>query len=70
MKDLIKAMEIFLKYCPEDTYDPTHCEHDVMYVTCVRFSDVSAEDIAALNDLGFKEDKENGGFKSYRFGSS
>jgi hypothetical protein len=70
MKDLIKALEIFLKYCPEDTYAPTHCEHDVMYVTCVPFDKVTNEDVAALDALSFTEDRENGGFKPYRFGSS
>ena len=68
MKDLIKALEIFLKYCPNDRYAPTHCEHDVMYVTCVQFDKVSPEDVAALEALGFT--KGEYGFQSYRFGSS
>jgi hypothetical protein len=68
MKDLIKALEIFLKYCPEDSYAPTHCEHDVLHVTCVEPEKVSPEDIAALEVLGFH--KGEFGFESFRFGSS
>ena len=70
MKDLIKALEIFLKYCPKDVHNPLHCEHDVMYVTCVKYADVSVDDRIKLDKLGFNEDTENYGFKSYRYGSS
>lgn len=70
MKDLIAALQILAKYAPEDTHNPTHCEHDVMYVTCVQFKDVSPADQDALAKLGFREDTENGGFQSYRYGSS
>jgi len=31
MNDLLKALTILAKYA-DDTYSPTHCEHDVMYV--------------------------------------
>lgn len=30
MKDLIKALEIFMKY--NNTQFPFHCEHDVLYI--------------------------------------
>lgn len=66
MEDLIKAFQIFLKY--GNISYPTHCEHDVMYVN-VPYSDVSDEDKAVLDALGFFEDTDNDGFKSYRFGS-
>jgi hypothetical protein len=68
MKDLIAALQIFAKYAP-DEYAPTHCEHDVLYVTCVKYDDVSDEDKAALDKLGFHESEYNG-FQSYRYGSS
>ena len=31
MKDLIEALQILLKYANDDR-DPTHCEHDQLYV--------------------------------------
>lgn len=70
MKDLIAALQILANYAEDDTYAPTHCEHDVLYVTCVQFKDVPSEDRKALSKLGFSEDRDNGGFQSYRFGSS
>jgi len=65
VNDLIKALQIFLKY--SDPYAPTHCEHDVMYVN-VNPAKVSDEDKAALDELGFTPDS-NGMFRSFRFGS-
>jgi len=32
MKDLITALNIFLKY--GNDYAPTHCEHDVLTTSC------------------------------------
>jgi hypothetical protein len=52
---------------PEQKW-PTHCEHDVLYVCHVDEEDVSAEDIARLDELGFFPNEE-GGFQSFRFGS-
>lgn len=66
MEDLIKALQIFLKY--GNPRNPTHCEHDVMFVA-IDPADVSEDDKDKLNDLGFYSDDEDGGFKSYRFGS-
>jgi len=66
MENLIKALQILLKY-GNPTY-PTHCEHDVMRVN-IRYSEVSNEDKKTLDGLGFDEDTENDGFKSYTFGS-
>lgn len=65
MNDLIKALQIFVKY--GDPYSPTHCEHDEMYIM-VNPTDVSPEDIAALEELGFTPNGDT--FKSYRFGSA
>ncbi len=65
MENLIKALQIFLKY--DNPSYPTHCEHDVMYV-CIDETLVSDEDKEELNRLGFFVD--DGGFKSYRYGSA
>lgn len=67
MKDLIKALQILEKYA-SDTYSPTHCEHDELWITCVNPYDVSAVDAAELKLLGFII--VDGGFRSFRFGSS
>lgn len=66
MEDLIKALQIFLKYGNKDY--PTHCEHDTMYVMYSP-SDVSEEDKAELKRLSFSPD-ENGYFTSYKYGSA
>lgn len=65
MEDLIKALQIFLKYS-NDTY-PTCCEHDELHV-CVDPNKVSEEDMLKLDELGFTPDGV-GGFHSFRFGS-
>jgi hypothetical protein len=67
MENLIKALQIFLKYA-NPTF-PTHCEHDVLYVN-IDYESVSEEDRDILSDLGFYHDEENGNFKSYKFGSA
>jgi hypothetical protein len=66
MNDLIKALQIFLKY--GDPKWPTHCEHDVLTVTCDP-AVVSEEDLKTLDELGFFPDND-GHFMSYRFGSA
>ena len=66
MKDLIRALEIFLKY--GDAQWPTHCEHDVLYVD-IRPEVVSEEDKILLKELSFVVDEEIDCFRSYRFGS-
>ena len=70
MEDLIKALQILLKY-GNPSY-PTHCEHDVMYICGIEPSDVSDEDKKALDKLGFFVDDESGeeGFRSFKFGSA
>lgn len=68
MDDLIKALQIFRKYT--DAKYPTGCEHDVLYVY-VDPADVSDEDIARLDKLGFDVDNGVGYcFSSSRFGSA
>jgi hypothetical protein len=66
MKDLIEALQIFLKY--GNPYSPTHCEHDVLTVM-IDFDKVSQEDKVKLEELSFKEN-DYGCFMSYRFGSA
>lgn len=65
MKDLIEALQIFLKYGNPDY--PTHCEHDTMYVM-IDPELVSDEDKARLDELGFSEGDNN--FYSYQYGSA
>jgi hypothetical protein len=66
MKDLIKALEIFLKYSDEKY--PTYCEHDVLYVN-VEPGNVSDSDLSELYDLGFFPNEDGEGFMSFRYGS-
>lgn len=68
MEDLIKALQIFLKYGNERF--PTHCEHDVLYIIGIAPDDVSEEDKAVLDNLGFFVNKDEDCFQSYRFGSA
>ena len=66
---LIEACQIFSKY--SDSKTPTHCEHDVLYITCVRPDDVSEEDMERLEELGFLPDREDlDCFMSFWYGSS
>lgn len=66
MSDLIKALQILLKY--GDPKYPTHCEHDVLNIVDIEPSQVSDEDKAELERLGFRYNKD--GFYSFRFGSA
>lgn len=64
MDALIKSLQILRKY--GNPMFPTHCEHDVLYVD-INPDLVSKEDKEELQALGFFP--EDGGFKSYKFGS-
>ena len=68
MSDLIKALQIFLKY--GDPHWPTHCEHDELWIVGIDPDDVSEEDKAELDELGFFVSEENECFKSFRFGAA
>lgn len=68
MKDLVEAFQIFAKYT--DARNPTHCEHDVLAVNVVHKKDVSPEDHARLDELGFDWSDEDEMYKSFRFGSN
>lgn len=64
MEELIKALQIFLKYGNPD--NPTNCDHDELWVD-IDPKLVSKEDVKELDKLGFF--KSEGGFSSFRFGS-
>lgn len=69
MKDLLEAIQIFMKYANDDR-TPTHCEHDVLYVSAgIELEDVSEGDIERLDTLGFIWSDEDDCFMSFRFGS-
>jgi hypothetical protein len=70
MQDLIEALQILLKY--GNPHNPTHCEHDVLYVVDIDPGVVSAEDKKRLYDLGFFVVKNCGEdqLQSFRFGSA
>jgi len=69
MRDLIAALQIFAKY--QDLKRPTHCEHDVMQIMGITQEEVSPEDAARLDALGFHWSVHDGGaWISYRFGSA
>lgn len=74
MEDLIKALQIFLKY--GNPKYPTHCEHDVLYIHGIDPEIISEEDKKTLDELGFfcidddGDPLESGCFESYRYGSS
>lgn len=64
MKQLIEALQIFLKY--GDKEYPTHCEHDVLHVD-IDPELVNDADKKKLDALGFFSNGD--GFESYKFGS-
>lgn len=70
MEDLIKALQIFLKY--GNPRHPTHCEHDVLIICGIDPAKVTDMDRMELDRLGFFVSNEYGElcFQSYRFGSA
>lgn len=71
MEDLIKSLQIFSKYITDDygRKNPTTCEHDMLFVNCVRPEQISEEDTEELKTLGFVP-YEDFAFVSYRFGNN
>jgi hypothetical protein len=67
MEDLIKALQIFLKYKNERS--STHCEHDILMVVGISKEQVSKEDKKELKNLSFSWDSEYDCWRSFRFGS-
>lgn len=68
MSELIKALQIFLKYKNEEW--PTHCEHDVLCIMGVTKDEVSAEDAEVLKAVGFFWNEEYECWASFRYGSA
>lgn len=68
MKDLIEALTIFMKYKNDE--NPTHCSHDQLWIMAVTRDEVSAEDVARLDDLGFFWSESDEAWISFRFGSA
>lgn len=68
MSKLIEALTIFLKYA--DPAYPTHCEHDVLTICGIDPDDVSNEDKARLEELGFSVSSEHDTFISFKYGSA
>lgn len=66
MDDLIKALQIFLKY--GNPRHPTNCIHAELIVF-IDPSLVSDEDKKALDELGFFVNESDERFGSFRFGS-
>lgn len=67
MENLIKALQILLKYGNPDY--PTNCSHDIMRFD-IESNIVSEEDIAALEDLKVYVDDEFESFYSTFYGSN
>ncbi len=67
MEDLIKALQIFLKY--KNNQYPTVCEHDTLYIVDMEDVNISEEDVATLNELGFRH-SEYDGWISHKYGSA
>ena len=68
MEDLIKALQIFLKY--GNPKNPTICNHDELIITEIEPENVSDADKAELEKLGFEVNEEEDYFYSFRFGSA
>jgi hypothetical protein len=66
MEDLLKSIQIFLKY--GNPRNPSHCEHDC-FMIAIDPEIVTEEDKIALEELGFVPDFEFNSFISYRYGS-
>jgi hypothetical protein len=64
---LIEALTIFRRYAPGQKW-PTSCSHDEMAIMGV--GEVSAEDAARLDVLGFIFNDNEDYWLSFRFGSA
>lgn len=67
MKNLIEALQIFLKYGNPNF--PTHCEHDELWVYGYDVMEINGEDVERLEKLGFVWNEDYEGFVSSRYGS-
>ena len=65
--NLIAALGILEKY-DRGSY-PTHCEHDELFIVNVTYDQVTPEDRAELEALGFHKNS-HGNWSSYCYGSA
>lgn len=70
MKQLVEALQIFLKYGNPDC--PTHCDLYQLTICGIDPADVSDEDKAELENLGFIVSNEYGKetFVSFKYGGA
>ena len=68
MEDLIKALQILLKY--GNPKYPTVCEHDILYIVGIDLEKISIEDITKLENLGFIINIKESEIYSFKFGSA
>lgn len=68
MSELIEALQIFLKY--KNKKWPTNCTHDTLAIVGIEQDEVSTEDAARLDELGFFWSDTDECWMSYRFGSA
>lgn len=68
MEDLIKALQIFLKY--GNPKYPTNCSHDVLTIMEIDPEAVSDKDKLKLEELGFIVSEDEDCFMSFRYGSA
>ena len=66
MENLIKALQIFLKYQNLDF--PTICVHDELIIVGISFDEVSEDDKNSLENLGFLWDSDC--WASTKYGSA
>ncbi len=64
MEDLIKALQIFLKY--NNLEHPTYCNEETLYIDGITEEEVSEEDKLELDRLGFFFGVD--GWQSYKYG--
>ena len=68
MDNLIKALTIFRKYKNNDY--PTMCDHDILMIADITEEEVSEDDKAELDKLGFSWNKGYSCWSSYIFGAA
>ena len=68
MSDLIKALQIFLKY--GDKSSPFYCNDETLQIHGYNIKDIDPKDVHTLENLGFHwTDEDDGYFYSFKFGS-
>lgn len=54
MEEFIKAITFLSKFVDKNCAYPISCDHDVLYVLCVNFDNMTADDVRELDKLGFR----------------